>query len=221
MENLTRELTIAAGPLLTGFTLTLWISVFVITAGSLAGLLLGIMLTYGPRPLRWAVRGYVDAVRGTPVLVLILASYYLLAVAGVNLTAIQSGLFALSVFCSAHIAEIVRGALQSIPRAQVEAGRSIGLTFPQILAYVLLPQAFRLILPVWINTGAELVKASTLLSIIGVGELLLKTQEVVGRTFMTLEFYAICGLLYFLINFAIERLGKYADRRVAFVRKGT
>jgi polar amino acid transport system permease protein len=219
LENFVRELSVAASPLLGGFVLTLWISLVVIAAGSLLGFLLGILLTYGPRPLRWLIRGYVDAVRGTPVLVLILAAYYLLAVVGVNFTAIQSGLFALSVFCSAHIAEIVRGALQSIPRAQIEAGRSIGLTFPQILVYVLLPQALRQILPVWINTGAELVKASTLLSVIGVGELLLRTQEIVGRNFMTLEFYAICGFLFFLLNFAIEQLGKYADRHFAFVRK--
>jgi polar amino acid transport system permease protein len=221
MDVFLRELSIAAWPLLDGFVLTVWISVSVIIAGSLAGALCGVLLTYGPRPARWLLRGYVDAVRGTPVLVLILASYYLLAVAGVNLTAIQSGLFALSVFCSAHVAEIVRGALQSIPPAQIEAGRSIGLTFPQILAYVLLPQAFRQILPVWINTGAELVKASTLLSVIGVGELLLKTQETVGRNFMTLEFYALCGLLYFLVNFALEQLGNYADRRTSFTRKAS
>ncbi len=70
-------------------------------------------------------------------------------------------------------------------------------------------------MPVWINTGAELVKASTLLSVIGTGELLFRTQEIVGRNFMTLEFYGLCGLLYFLINFAIERLGKLAARRFA------
>jgi polar amino acid transport system permease protein len=219
MEIFLRELGIAAGPLLNGLLLTIWISSFVISAGSVAGFVLGVLLTYGPSPLRWLIRGYVDAVRGTPVLVLILASYYLLAIAGINFTAIQSGLFALSVFCSAHIAEIVRGALQAIPRPQIEAGRSIGLRFTQILIYVLLPQALRQILPVWINTGAELVKASTLLSVIGVGELLLKTQETVGRNFMTLEFYGLCGALYFLVNFAIEQIGKAAERRVAFIRR--
>lgn len=220
MQGFPHELAIAAGPLLSGFFLTLWISLTVIIAGSAFGFLLGIGLSYGPLPLRWLIRAYVDAVRGTPVLVLILASYYLLAIAGVNFTAIQSGLFALSIFCSAHMAEIVRGALQAIPRTQIEAGRSIGLTFPKILIYVLLPQAFLQILPVWINTGAELVKASTLLSIIGVGELLLRTQEIVGRNFMTLEFYAVCGLLFFIINFALERLGTFAERRFGFTRKG-
>jgi polar amino acid transport system permease protein len=220
VQSFLHELAIATGPLLSGFFLTLWISLAVIVAGSALGFLLGMALSYGATPLRWLIRAYVDAVRGTPVLVLILASYYLLAIAGVNFTAIQSGLFALSIFCSAHMAEIVRGALQSIPRTQIEAGRSIGLTFPKILIYVLMPQALLQILPVWINTGAELVKASTLLSVIGVGELLLRTQEIVGRNFMTLEFYALCGLLFFIINFALERLGKFAERRLAFARRG-
>jgi polar amino acid transport system permease protein len=219
VQNFLHELAIGAWPLIDGFLLTLWISLAVIAGGSAFGFLLGIALSFGAVPLRLLIRAYVDAVRGTPVLVLILASYYLLAIAGVNFTAIQSGLFALSIFCSAHMAEIVRGALQSIPRTQIEAGRSIGLTFPKILLYVLLPQALLQILPVWINTGAELVKASTLLSIIGVGELLLRTQEIVGRNFMTLEFYALCGVLFFLINFALERLGKFVERRFAIVRR--
>ncbi len=78
-----------------------------------------------------------------------------------------------------------------------------------------MPQAMRMILPVWTNTATELVKATTLLSVIGVGELLLKTQETIGRNFMTLEFFAVCGALYFLVNFVIERLGRYAEARLA------
>jgi len=214
MQPFLHELSIAIVPMLQGLGLTISVSLVVIVVGSALGIVLGVALTYGPLPSRLGIRAYVDVVRGTPVLVLILAAYYLLAIAGVNFTAVQSGLVALSVFCSAHMAEIVRGALQAIPKTQVEAGRSIGLTFPGILVHILLPQAMRQILPVWINTGTELVKASSLLSIIGVGELLLKTQEVVGRNFMTLEFYALCGLLYFAVNFGIERLGKRAERRL-------
>ena len=86
---------------------------------------------------------------------------------------------------------------------------------PQVLFLVLLPQALRQVLPVWINTAVEIVKASTLLSIIGVGDLLLKTQEVIGRTFQTLDFYVFAGLVYFLVNFRIERLGSRAERRFA------
>ncbi len=215
MENFLHEIWIARFALTQGLMLTIWISFSSIIAGSILGLLAGIALTYGGWPLSLPVRLYVDAIRGIPVLVLILAIFYLLAIAGINFTAIQSGLIALTVFCSAHMAEIVRGALQSIPRAQIDAGRAIGLTFPRILAYVLLPQAVRMIVPVWINTGVELVKTSTLLSIIGTGELLFRTQEIIGRNFMTMEFYGLAGALFFLINFSIERLGRFAGRRFA------
>jgi polar amino acid transport system permease protein len=215
MENFLHEVWIARWALAQGLMMTITISAAAIVTGTILGALNGIALTYGPRPLKWLLRAYVDAVRGIPVLVLILAVFYLLAIAGINFTAVESGLIALTVFCSAHMGEVVRGALQAIPPGQVDAGKAIGLTFPRILAYVLLPQAARMIIPVWINTGAELVKTSTLLSIIGTGELLFRTQEIVGRNFMTLEFYGLCGLLYFLVNWAIERLGKFAGRRLA------
>ena len=116
-------------------------------------------------------------------------------------------------FCSSHVGEIVRGALQAIPRGQVEAAKAIGLTFSQTFTSVLLPQAIRQILPTWVNTAAEMVKASTLLSIIGVGDLLLASQEVISRTFMSLPFYLFAGLLYFTINLSIEHVGRLVEKR--------
>ncbi len=215
MAEFLHELWVARWALLDGFVLTIAVSTAAIVAGSILGLLVGVSLAHGPRPLRWLCRFYVDAIRGTPVLVLVLASFYVLAVVGIQFSAVEAGIFALAIFCGAHMGEIVRGALQVIPPGQTEAARSVGLRFPHILGLVLLPQALRQIVPVWINIGAELVKASTLLSIIGVGELLLKTQQVVGRNFMTLEFYLLAGFLYFLVNFGIERIGKRAERRYA------
>jgi len=216
MEPFLVELWKARDALLEGFLRTVEVSVASIVIGTVLGVVVGILLVYGHVVLRVLCRIYVDVMRGTPVLVLILASFYVLTLAGVQLDAFGAGLLALSLFCGAHMGEIIRGALQSIPRGQTEAGRSIGLTFPQLLAYVLLPQVMRQILPTWINTGVELVKASTLLSIIGVGELLLKTQEIIGRNFMTLQFYLLAGCLYFIVNFAIERLGRLIERRVAW-----
>ena len=209
------ELWMVRSLLLEGLLLTIGVSAVSILVGSVVGLLVGTGLAYGSLPVRWPCRFYVDVIRGTPVLVLVLASYYVLAVIGIDFSALQAGIFALSIFCGAHMAEIVRGGLRAIPDGQTEAARSIGLKFPQTLALVLLPQALRQIMPVWINVAAELVKASTLLSVIGVGELLLRTQEVVGRTFLTLEFYLFAGLLYFLVNFSIERVGKRVEGRLA------
>ena len=206
---------LARVPILKGIGVTVSISFLAIVAGTVLGVFVGLALTYGNRPARFFVRLYTDFVRGTPVLVLVLASYYMLGTIGLDLGPFQAGILALAVFCSSHVGEIVRGALQAIPKGQTEAAKAVGLTFPQTFAYVLGPQALRQVLPTWVNTAAEMVKASTLLSIIGVGELLLRTQELISRTFMSLEFYLFAGLLYLIINYAIERLGRFVERKTA------
>ena len=201
--------------ILKGLGTTVSISLLAICLGTALGVGVGLALTYGAKLLRWIFRAYTDFIRGTPVLVLVLASYYVLGTIGVNLSPFEAGVFALAVFCSSHVGEIVRGALQSIPIGQTEAAKAIGLTFPQTFAYVLGPQALRQILPAWVNTAAEMVKASTLLSIIGVAELLLRTQELISRTFLSLEFYFFAGFLYFAVNYSIERFGRYVERKTA------
>ena len=209
------QLWLARIPLLKGLGVSVSISLLSIVVGTVLGVFVGLALVYGFRPFKWVVRGYTDFIRGTPVLVLVLASYYVLSTIGIDLGPFQAGVLALAVFCSSHVGELVRGALQSIPKGQTEAAKAIGLTFAQTFAYVLAPQALRQALPAWVNTAAEMVKASTLLSIIGVSELLLRTQELISRTFMSLEFYFFAGFLYFVINYGIERFGRYVERKTA------
>lgn len=202
--------------ILGGLLQTLSISAASIILGTLIGLLVGIVLVYGNVVARVVCRVYVDIMRGTPVLVLVLAAFYLPVVVKLHLSPFAAGVLALTLFCGSHIGELIRGALQAIPRGQTEAGKAIGLTFWGVLFDVLLPQAVRSLLPPWINTCVEMVKASTLLSVIGTGELLLRTQEIIGRNFLTLQFYLLAGALYLVINFAIEQAGKALERRVAF-----
>jgi polar amino acid transport system permease protein len=209
------QIWIARLVLMKGLGLTIAISLLSIIAGSVLGVLVGLGLTYGNRVLRLVIRTYTDFVRGTPVLVLVLASFYILSTVGIELSAFQAGVLALAIFCSSHVGEIVRGALQAVPAGQTEAAKAIGLTFGQTFTSVLWPQALRQILPTWVNTAAEMVKASTLLSVIGVAELLLRTQEIISRNFMSLQFYFLAGLFYFAINYGIERLGKYVERKTA------
>jgi polar amino acid transport system permease protein len=214
------ELWIARWAILQGVATTVTISALAIVFGSILGTVVGLALTYGGRITRLLFRAYTDFIRGTPVLVLILAGYYVLSTIGINLTPFQAGILALAVFCSSHVGEIIRGALQAIPKGQREAAMAIGLTFPQTFVWVLLPQALRQILPTWVNTAAEMVKASTLLSVIGVAELLLRTQEIISRSFLSLEFYFFAGTLYFFINFGIELLGKWVERKTAVPGQG-
>ena len=213
MQSFLSVLNSASGALLSGLVLTVVVSAAAVAAGALLGIVFGLALTFGGRLAAFPFRVVVDVVRGTPVLVLILATYYMPSGLGLSPGPITAGIIALTVFCASHVGETLRGALIAIPPAQTDAGRAIGLTFAQTLCYVLMPQAIRQIAPNFVNTAVEIVKASSLLSAIGVGELLLTTQEVIGRTFKTMEFYALAGGLYLLINLGIGTGGAWLERR--------
>ena len=213
MQSFLAVLHSAAYALLSGFLLTLAISAAASLCGALLGLVAGLALSFGGRLLALPFRILVDIVRGTPVLVLILATYYMPAGLGLSPGPITAGIVALTIFCAAHVGETLRGALLAIPRGQTDAARATGLTFPQMLAYVLLPQALRQIAPNFVNTAVEIVKASSLLSAIGVGELLLTTQEIIGRSFKTMQFYALAGGLYLIVNLCIGSGGAWVERQ--------
>jgi polar amino acid transport system permease protein len=213
MEKFLSVLSSASDALGAAFAMTVTISAVAVVCGVLLGIFLGLALTYGGRVLAFPFRVVVDVVRGTPVLVLILASYYMPAGLGLSPGPVTAGILALSIFCAAHTAETLRGALLALPPAQTDAARSIGLTFGKMLAYVLLPQAMRQITPNLVNTAVEIVKASSLLSAIGVGELLLTTQEIIGRSFLTMQFYALAGLLYLAVNLSVSAGGWWLERR--------
>ena len=212
------ELWIAFPALLRGLAVTLELSAAVILLGSTIGYLGGLSLEYGPKPLWAAVRVYVDTLRGIPVLVLLFAVFYGLPIVGIQIGAFGAGVVALSAFAGAHMTEVVRGGIASIPRTQGDAAKAIGLEFWERLRWIILPQAVRRILPPWVNTAVELVKGSSLVSLIGVVELLLATQQVVGRTFIVIPTYTLAGLMYFVVNYGISRLGALVERRYAFLR---
>ena len=212
------DMSFALPQLLRGLGVTLKIGVIVVTAGSLAGFVVGLALLYGGSLVRLAARLYVDTIRGLPVLVLIFAIYFALPAFGLRLSAFQAGVAALSIFAAAHVAEVVRGGIDSIPRAQVDAAMAVGLTFWQRLRLVILPQAVRRMVPSWVNVAVEIVKGSALLSLLGIIELLLAMQNVVGVTFNPLPFYGLTAFLYFAVNFTVSRMGGLLERRFAYLK---
>jgi polar amino acid transport system permease protein len=204
--------------LLAGLGVTIQISALAILVGTALGLLGGVILVYAPVWLRAPIRAYVDIVRGIPVLVLIFACFYGLPFAGLQVAAFQAGVIALAGFATAHITEVVRGGIESIPAGQSDAAKAIGLRFVERLRFVILPQAMRRMLPPWVNAAVEMVKGSSLVSLIGVVDLLLAMQQVVGRTFIVIPFYAIAALFYFAINFSMSQTAATLERRFAYLR---
>ena len=202
-----------------GLLITLHISALIVFFSLLAGTILGVGIVYGPRWLYWPIRLYSDFFRGIPLLVLIFFMYYGLPAFKVNLTNFDSVVLALSAFESAHIIEVVRGAIQSIPRGQTEAAKSIGLTFGQRLLYVIAPQAVRRFLPPWMNAVVDTVKGSALVSLVGIVDLMLAIQQVIGRTYRPMPLYVLGAIMYFVINYALSLASRRLEARFAFIRE--
>ena len=202
-----------------GLAITLQVSALVVLISLAAGVALGVALVYGPAPLRWLVRGYSDIVRGIPILVLIFAIYYGLPALHLNLSSLVAAVTALSMFTTAQVVETTRGALQSIHHGQMEAGKAIGLTFPQRLRWVIFPQALRRFLPPWINSVTDAVKGSALVSLVGVVDLMLAIQQVIGRVYEPLPLYLLGAIIYFAINYSLSSLSRRLEQRFAYVRE--
>ena len=202
-----------------GLLMTLQVSALVVVFSLVGGILLGVGIVYGPRWLYWPIRIYSDVFRGIPLLVLIFFIYYALPLFGINFTNFVSVVVALSTFETAHIIEVVRGALQSIPRGQNEAAKTIGLRFSQRLIYVIAPQAVRRFLPPWINAVVDTVKGSALVSLVGIVDLMLAIQQVIGRTYVPMPLYVLGALMYFVINYSLSSASRRLEARFAYIRE--
>jgi polar amino acid transport system permease protein len=193
--------------------------VLVLLIATSLGILGGISLAYGPFFLYWPIRAYVDIIRGIPVLVLIFTVYYGAPALGLNMSNFTAGVAALAGFSAAHVTEISRGAIQSIASGQMEAGKSIGLTFWQRLRYIILPQAVRRFLPPWINAVTEMVKGSALISLVGIVDLMLAVQQVIGRIYRPMPLYITGAFFYFIINYSLSSTSRRLEKKYSYVNK--
>jgi polar amino acid transport system permease protein len=202
-----------------GLLVTLHVSTLVVTMALVLGVLLGVAISFGPHWIGWPIRVYSDVVRGLPLLVLIFSVYYMLPLTGWNVTNFWAAVTALAAFQTAHVLEVTRGAVQSVPPGQHEAAKSIGLTFSQRMMYVVFPQALRRFLPPWINTVVSTVQGSALVSLVGIVDLMLSIQQVIGRTFRPLPMYLLGALIYFVINYALSVTSRMLEARFAYIRE--
>ncbi|MDH3582552.1 MAG: amino acid ABC transporter permease, partial [Hyphomicrobiales bacterium] len=198
---------------------TLQVTSIVVLISLVIGVVMGVALTYGSAWLRWPVRIYSDFIRGIPVLVLIFFSYYGLPALGLNLDNFTAAVVALTAFKVSHVIENTRGAIQSIHHGQMEAAKAIGLPFWKRLIYVIFPQAVRRFLPAWINTVADAAKGSALVSLIGVVDLMLAMQKVIGRTFEPIPIYIAGAIIYILINYTLSVTSRRMESRFSFIQE--
>ena len=199
--------------LLSGLTTTIYISLVSIIISMILGLIVAIPSLAKNKLLTYVNIGYVEIVRAVPLLVLILWIYYGLPImTGISFSPFVSGIIALAISESAFQAEIFRAGINSIKKAQWEAGSSLGLNFFKRLRLVILPQAIKNILPAIGNQFVYVLKMSSLVSIIGIGDLTRKANELVVTTYRPLEIYTFLILEYLvlilIVSFFVRKLEK-------------
>ena len=201
--------------LLSGLTTTIFISIISIIISIFLGLVIAIPSLAKNRFLTYLNIGYVEIVRAIPLLVLILWIYYGLPImTGISFSPFVSGIIALSISESAFQAEIFRAGINSIKKAQWEAGSSLGLSFFRKLRFIILPQAIKNILPAIGNQFVYVLKMSSLVSIIGIGDLTRKANELVVTTYRPLEIYTFLILEYFFLILIVSYLVRKLENKL-------
>lgn len=202
--------------LMRGLKLTVAITAGGLSLGFAIGALAGLMKLARSFVVRKLAGVYVESIRGTPMLVQAMFLYYGVPMAvGIRIPPLMAGVIVIAVNSGAYIAEIVRGAVQSINRGQFEAGRSIGLSRYQTMRHIIWPQAFRRMIPPLGNQFIISLKDTSLLMVIGVGELLRTGQEIVAVSFRAFEVYLAVAMVYLVMTLSIAHLLRVLETRLA------
>lgn len=188
-----------------------WTIVLTISAsliGGLAGLMIALARVSMLPWLRALATGYIAVVQGVPALILLFLSYYGLSKAGYDLSPIVAASISLAIYASGYLADIWRGAIQSVPQQQWEASTSLAMTRAQQYRYIILPQSIRIAVPPTIGFLVQLVKNTSIVSIVGVVELARAAQLINNATFQPFRVFIAVGLIYFAICYPLSVAGK-------------
>jgi polar amino acid transport system permease protein len=203
--------------LVEGAFLTLKISAYSLLFSIPIGIIAGLFRVSNRKILFLPATWYIEFVRGVPLLVLLLWIYFALG-KFFNLGSYLSAILGLAVFSGAFVAEVVRAGIEAVPRGQMEAARSSGMTYIQAMKLVILPQALRMVLPPMASQFIILIKDSSLVSTISVVDLTLVGKNLVATTFRPLEIWTFIALLYFVMTFTLSQIIRYFENKYKIVQ---
>lgn len=209
---------------ITGAKNTVLLAIFTVALGVVLGVFLALMRISKNKILNFISATYVEVVRGTPLLVQIYIIYYGLPIIGIDFPSISflgsqgeefiAGIIALSINSGAYVAEIIRAGIQAVDKGQMEAARSLGMPYSSAMRYIVIPQAFKNILPALGNEFIVIIKESSIVSVIGIHELMYNANTVRGNTFIPLEPLVVAAAIYFVLTFSLSKLLGIAERRM-------
>ncbi|MCX7922640.1 MAG: amino acid ABC transporter permease [Clostridia bacterium] len=203
---------------------TILLAAFTVLLGVMLGIILALMKISRNPILKVISTSYIEFIRGTPLLVQIYIVFFGLPYIGIHIPDVpflgqdfprfMAGVIALSLNSGAYVAEIIRAGIQAIDKGQMEAARSLGMSHYMAMRYIILPQAIRNILPALGNEFVVIIKESSIVSVIGISELMFSADTVKGVTFQPFEPLIVVAVIYFVLTFTISRLLGVAERRM-------
>jgi His/Glu/Gln/Arg/opine family amino acid ABC transporter permease subunit len=203
------------GFLLDGLWLTLLISFLSLGISLVVGLIVAVMRLTRARILTFLGAAYVELFRDTPVLVQLFWVYYVLPIIlGIQISAFAAAVIGLTLHSSAYLSENYRAGIQSVPVGHIEAAKVLGLGPFQTFVRIVLPQAWRIVLPPMVTNFIDLIKVSSLASVIAVGEITRKATELSAATFRPMEIFTVVALIYFLICWPLSIVMRILERRM-------
>jgi polar amino acid transport system permease protein len=197
-----------------GLILTIEITVTCIAIGVALGILLALGRVYGGKWISIPCSIYIQIFRGTPLLVQLLMIYYGLPNWGIMLSAFTSGVLALGLNTAAYQAEYLRGAIQAVKSGQLFAARSMGMSMVQAARYVVLPQAFRIVIPSWSNELILMLKYSSIVFSVTLLDLMGVAKRIASRNFLYFEVYIVVALFYLALVFMVTQLLRMLEKKV-------
>lgn len=204
---------------ITGTANTVLIAFLTVIFGVCIGTVLALMKISNSKILKFIASAYIEFIRGTPLLVQAFIFFYIIILPDFTLFGLQMsrfipGVIAMSINSGAYVAEIIRAGIQAVDRGQMEASRSLGFTVGQSMRYIVLPQAVKNILPALGNEFIVVIKESSILSVIGIVELMRSTDIVKAATYLPVEPLLVTAVIYFILTFTLSRVLGVAERRM-------
>lgn len=200
--------------LIPGLLVTIPLTILSFVFGLLIAVLTALVQIAQIPVLKQLARFYIWLIRGTPLLVQLYVIFYGLPSLGLVLDAFPSAVFVFSVNTGAYAAETIRASIESVPKGQLEAGYSVGMTFSQTMRRIVLPQAFRVAFPPLSNSLISLVKDTSLAANITVLEMFMATQQIAARTYEPFALYCEVGLIYLLFSTVLTKLQTYGEKKL-------
>ena len=186
-----------------------------LACGFILGIILALGRVYGNKPISWLSSGYIEIIRGTPLLVQLFIFYYGLSSVGVRIDPLTAALLGLSLNSAAYQAEYIRGSIQSIPSGQMIAARTLGMNKIESIQSIILPQALRISIPAWSNELIYLLKYSSLAYIIRVVELTAAGKFIAAETFRHIEVFLMIALIYVVLTIIFTEILDRLEEKIS------